>query len=64
MARYEYSCECGENKEVVKPMCEYNTKESCECGREMKKGITAPTITGMNSLGQSGGIIDKGGKIQ
>jgi hypothetical protein len=48
----------------MKRMCEYNTEELCECGKAMSKTINAPTITGMNSLGQSGGIIDKGGKIQ
>jgi putative FmdB family regulatory protein len=64
MPIYGYECECGKTKDVMKRMCEYNTEELCECGKAMSKTINAPTITGMNSLGQSGGIIDKGGKIQ
>lgn len=64
MPTYDYSCECGKTKEVLKPISQYDSIEVCECGKEMVKGLSAPTIIGMNSLGQSGGIIDKGGKIQ
>lgn len=63
MPIYDYKCECGLVKSVNKPLCQYKSDEFCECGNQMKKVITAPTITGMNRLGQSG-EIDKGGKIQ
>jgi predicted nucleic acid-binding Zn ribbon protein len=53
MPVYGYKCECGESKDVIKRLCEYNTEELCKCGKVMTKEITAPTIAGMNNLGQS-----------
>lgn len=45
MATYEYSCDCGFNKEVSKPMSESGTPEVCDiCKNQMTKKFsqTAP----------------------
>lgn len=53
MPRYQYKCECGRREEAFLPMSECNKVISCECGRKMKKVITAPAIGGMDNLGRS-----------
>ena len=38
---YAYKCECGLEKDVVKPASEYNSQENCDrCDRVMNKVLT------------------------
>ncbi|MCH9621020.1 MAG: hypothetical protein S4CHLAM20_04340 [Chlamydiia bacterium] len=53
MPVYQYKCSCGKEKEEFLPMSEYKKSMLCECGEKMKKIVSAPSLSGFNSLGQS-----------
>ena len=56
MSRYDYTCTCGENKEVEKPMGD-KTPIMCKCGKEMKKEINGTWITSFEGDGFTQNIL-------
>ena len=52
MPVFDYKCSCGKTQDnkIVKS---YKDVIICECQKEMVKLISAPSLGGMNNLGQS-----------
>lgn len=42
MPLYHYHCECGEEKETLRPMAERNKLPLCACGQEMERVLETP----------------------
>ena len=65
MPLYDYGCpSCGAEKEVQHPMSEIGKIEVlCEdCGKQMKKMLSAPTLIGFDDVGRSVSKKDRGDK--
>lgn len=52
MPIFDYSCECGTTK-VNEFVRKHDDKVLCECGKQMKKGISAPSLGNMGANGIS-----------
>jgi len=62
MPLYDYSCpSCGAEKEVQHSMSEIGRIEiACDqCGKQMKKMLSAPTLIGFDDVGRSISKKDK-----
>lgn len=43
--KYSYYCDkCNKEKEIIKPLSEYDKKEICECGKTMRKVFSISSI--------------------
>lgn len=50
MPVYPYKClDCGKEFDVLKPMSEYDTEETCECGGKTGRVVTAPNFLGSDN---------------
>ena len=45
MPIYEYKCECGTEREVIRPLSEAGKKLRCDCGREMRRKFSISHFT-------------------
>jgi len=52
MPVFDYKCSCG-NRAANKLVKNYKEKVICSCEKEMVQVISAPSLGGMNNLGQS-----------
>lgn len=52
MPTFDYLCDCGK-KEMDRLVQCSDTIVICECGKKMKKQVSAPNIGGMDEFGRS-----------
>ena len=44
MPMYEFKCDCGRRVDKFLKMADYNTPQTCDCGRVMARQLSAPSI--------------------
>ena len=44
MPMYEFKCDCGRRVDKFLKMADYNTPQTCDCGRVMIRQLSAPSI--------------------
>lgn len=44
MPMYEFKCDCGRRVDKFLKMADYNTPQTCNCGRVMTRQLSAPSI--------------------
>lgn len=50
MARYDFKCDCGCEREVVALMKDSDNPVTCECGQQMQKCISLPSTDLVNNV--------------